>query len=47
MGVYSGDTVTLTTSGAAGAFVSKHVGQKIAVSVSGLTLGGAQAGDYT
>ena len=45
--VVSGDTVTLGTSAAAGAFVSKDVGQNITVSVTGLTLGGAQAGDYT
>ena len=32
---------------AAGTFATKDVAQNIAVSVSGLTLGGAQAGDYT
>jgi uncharacterized repeat protein (TIGR01451 family) len=47
VGVLSGDTVTLGTSGAAGTFASKDVAQNILVSVSGLTLGGAQAGDYT
>jgi hypothetical protein len=47
VGVYNGDTVTLDTSSAAGAFATKDVGQNIAVSVSGLALAGAQAGDYT
>ena len=47
VGVVSGDTVTLGTSGAAGTFASKDVGQNITVSVTGLTLGGSQAGDYT
>jgi hypothetical protein len=46
-GVLSGDAVTLQTSGAAGAFASENVGQNITVSVTGLTLGGTQAGDYT
>ena len=39
--------MTLGTGGAAGAFASKDVGQGITVSVTGLTIGGAQAGDYT
>ena len=47
VGVFSGDTVTLTTSGLTGTFASKDVGNGITVSISGLTLGGAQAGDYT
>jgi uncharacterized repeat protein (TIGR03803 family) len=47
VGVLSGDTVTLGTSGTSGTFASKNVGQNIAVSVSGLTLSGAQASDYT
>ncbi len=46
-GVYSGDTVTLSTSGAAGTFASKDVANGITVTVAGLTIGGAQAGDYT
>jgi hypothetical protein len=45
--VYSGDTVTLNTTAAMGTFASKDVGQNITVSVSGLTLGGTQANDYT
>jgi hypothetical protein len=47
VGVFSGDTVTLTTAGATGTFASKGVGNGITVTISGLTLGGAQAGDYT
>ena len=47
LGVYSGDSVTLITSGATGTFASKDVGNGISVAISGLTLGGAQAGDYT
>ena len=47
VGVVSGDTVTLGTGSAAGTFASKDVGQNITVSVTGLTLGGSQAGDYT
>ena len=47
IGVLSGDTVTLGTSGATGVFANKNVGTGITVLVSGLTLGGGQAGDYT
>ena len=47
LGVYSGDTVTLSTSGATGTFVSADAANSITVSVTGLTIGGAQAGDYT
>jgi sugar lactone lactonase YvrE len=47
VGLFSGDAVTLGTSDAAGAFASKDVAQNITVFVSGLTIGGAQAGDYT
>jgi hypothetical protein len=46
-GVLGGDTVTLDAAGAKGAFVSKDAGSGVTVAVSGLTLGGAQAGDYT
>jgi hypothetical protein len=45
--VYPGDSVTLNVGSAAGAFASKDVGPGITVNVSGLTLGGAQAGNYT
>ena len=47
VGVLSGDTVTLGTSAAVGTFACKDVGQNITVSVTGLTIGGAEAGDYT
>src|SRR5208282_4808781 len=47
VGMVSGDTVTLGTGSAAGTFASKDVGQNITVSVTGLTLGGSQAADYT
>ena len=46
-GVYDGDSVTLSTSGASGTFASKDVANGITVTVSGLTISGAQAGDYT
>ena len=35
------------TASAAGAFVTRDVGAGVTVDVSGLTLGGAQAADYT
>ena len=47
VGVFSGDTVTLNTGGATGTFASKNVGTAITVTVAGLTISGAQAGDYT
>src|SRR5262249_13862190 len=43
--VYNGDAVTLGGT-AVGTFASKDVGTGISVTVSGNTLGGAQAGDY-
>ncbi len=46
-GVFSGDTVTLIKSGATGTFASKDVGVGIAVSITGLSLGGTQAADYS
>ncbi len=46
-GVYSGDTVTLSTTGAIGTFVSKNVGTNISVTTSGFTIGGPQAGNYS
>src|SRR4029453_17548216 len=45
-GVISGDAVTLNPSGATGKFASKDVGNNLTVTVSGLTLGGIQAGNY-
>ena len=47
MGVYNGDSVTLSASAASGVFASKDVANNINVTVSGLIIGGAQAGDYT
>src|SRR5204862_444020 len=47
VGVVTGATVTLNSAGAAGTFASKDVGNGITVTVSGLTMSGAQAGDYT
>ena len=47
VGVTSGDTVTLNTVGASGAFADKNVGTAKAVTVSGLSLSGASAGNYT
>ena len=46
-GVYSGDTVTLKTTGATGTVASDTVGTGINVTVAGLKLSGAQAGNYT
>jgi hypothetical protein len=46
-GVISGDTVTLNTNGYVANFASAGVGNGIAVTVSGLTLGGASAANYT
>ncbi|HSZ59624.1 MAG TPA: YDG domain-containing protein [Tepidisphaeraceae bacterium] len=47
VGVIGGDSVALNTAGAVGTFSSASVGNDIAVNVSGLTLGGAQSGNYT
>src|SRR5207302_1340402 len=47
VGTITGDTVTLTATGATGTFASKDVGSGVAVAVSGLTLGGAQSGEET
>ncbi len=41
------DLVTLNTSGAAGTFATKNVGNGIAVSASGYTISGTDAGNYT
>lgn len=45
--VFSGDTVTLNTSAALGTFANKNVGTNKAVTISGLALAGASAGNYT
>ena len=44
---YTADTVTLNTGSATGAFANKNVGTGKAVTISGLTLGGAGSGNYT
>ena len=46
-GVISGDTAILNTNGYVANFASAGVGNGIAVSVSGLTLSGASAANYT
>ena len=46
-GVLPGDTVTLNTDGASGSFDSKDPGIGKTVTVSGLTIGGSDAGNYT
>ena len=46
-GVVSPDVVTLNSGSAAGAYADKHVGTGKAITVTGFTLGGANAGAYT
>jgi outer membrane protein OmpA-like peptidoglycan-associated protein len=46
-GVESGDTVTLSTTNAAGVFADKNVGTGKTITVSGLTISGANASEYT
>ena len=45
--VFSGDIVTLNTSTALATFANKNVGTNKAVTISGLALAGANAGNYT
>ncbi len=47
VGVIGTDDVTLDRSGATGSFASPDVANEIAVTIAGLTIGGAQASDYT
>ncbi|HXF85766.1 MAG TPA: YDG domain-containing protein [Anaerolineales bacterium] len=47
VGVVTGDDVNLDTSGATGTFADKHVGNNKTVTISGLSLSGADAGNYT
>ena len=47
VGVVGGDTVTLGTGAATGTFASKAVGNGKTVTVLGLTLGGADSGNYS
>jgi hypothetical protein len=46
-GVVSGDTVNLVTSGAFGSFANKNVGTGKTVTISGLSLSGSSASNYT
>src|SRR5207245_1972880 len=46
-GVIAGDVVTLSTANAAGTFASKDVGANITVTITGLTIAGAQSANYT
>ena len=46
-GVIEGDTVTISTSSVTGAFTDKNVGSSKAINLSGVTLAGAQGGNYT
>jgi hypothetical protein len=46
-GVEAGDTVTINSSGYSASFANKNVGLNKPVSVSGVTLGGTDAGNYT
>ncbi|MFZ5882703.1 MAG: beta strand repeat-containing protein, partial [Chloroflexota bacterium] len=47
VGVVSGDSVTLNTASAAGTFSDKNIGAGKTVTVSGLTLSGADASNYS
>ncbi len=47
VGVVSGEDVTLNSTGVTGAFATKDVGTGLPVTVSGLSLGGADMGNYT
>src|SRR5207249_9536760 len=46
-GVVSGEAVTLSTTGATGAFADKNVGTAKVVTVSALTISGADAANYS
>ena len=46
-GVFAGDVVTPVFTSASGTFASKNAGSGKAVTVSGITLGGADGGNYT
>ncbi|GAB2562332.1 filamentous hemagglutinin N-terminal domain-containing protein [Dyella jejuensis] len=45
-GVYGGDTVTFSSSGASGTFSTANAGNNLAVSASGFSIGGASAANY-
>ncbi len=46
VGVFNGDTVSLVTTNVTGLFTSKDAGTNIPVNLTGIALGGQQAGDY-
>src|SRR5262249_51568344 len=46
-GVVSGDSVSLNSASASGAFADKNVGTAKTVNVSGMSLSGSDAGNYT
>ncbi|MGC1547391.1 MAG: YDG domain-containing protein [Rhodanobacter sp.] len=46
-GVIGGDTVTLSDTGASGTFSQSNVGNNLAVTATGFSIGGASAGNYT
>ena len=45
-GIFTGDDVSLVTSGASGNFADKNIGTGKAVTTTGFTLGGTDAGNY-
>ena len=47
VGIVAGDTVSLSTAGATGAFGTATVGTAKTVNVSGLTISGADSGNYS
>ncbi|KTB49354.1 hypothetical protein DEALK_02670, partial [Dehalogenimonas alkenigignens] len=47
VGKLLGDTVTLNTNAAVGTFATKNISNNITVTVSGLTIGGTDAGNYS
>jgi hypothetical protein len=47
VGIVSGDTVSLNNGSAAAVFADKNVGAGKTVTISGLTIGGADAGNYS
>ena len=47
VGIETGDTVTLDHSGAIATFADKNIGTNKTITISGITLGGTDAGNYT
>ena len=46
-GVVSGDNVTFSTAGITGAFADKNIGTAKTITISGITIGGTDAGNYS